>query len=86
MTEKIKIGCTRPASEAVEELKVGDVQAGNEESENSKEEKHMIRVGKPAPDFSASGYKNGEFINLKLSDFKGQWVVLCFYPGDFTFV
>ncbi|HID02876.1 MAG TPA: redoxin domain-containing protein, partial [Desulfobacterales bacterium] len=27
-----------------------------------------------------------EFINIKLSDYLGKWVLLCFYPGDFTFV
>jgi peroxiredoxin (alkyl hydroperoxide reductase subunit C) len=26
------------------------------------------------------------FKNIKLSDYRGKWVVLCFYPGDFTFV
>ncbi len=44
------------------------------------------RVGKPAPDFEASGFVGGKFRNVMLSDYKGQWVVLCFYPGDFTFV
>lgn len=44
------------------------------------------QVGQPAPDFEATAYAEGEFKNIKLSDFKGQWVVLCFYPGDFTFV
>ena len=44
------------------------------------------RVGKPAPDFEASAYLDGRFKNIRLSDYKGQWVVLCFYPGDFTFV
>lgn len=44
------------------------------------------KVGKPAPDFEASAYVDGTFKNIVLSDFKGQWVVLCFYPGDFTFV
>ena len=29
---------------------------------------------------------NGGFKNLKLSDYKGKWVVMCIYPGDFTFV
>jgi peroxiredoxin (alkyl hydroperoxide reductase subunit C) len=46
----------------------------------------MIQVGKKAPDFSSPGYQNGNFINLKLSDYLGKWVLLCFYPGDFTFV
>ena len=47
----------------------------------------MARVGKQAPDFEASAYIAGEgFKNKKLSDYRGQWVLLCFYPGDFTFV
>ena len=54
-----------------------------------KEEPRMTvaRVGKKAPDFEASAYVAGEgFKNVRLSDYRGQWVVLCFYPGDFTFV
>jgi peroxiredoxin (alkyl hydroperoxide reductase subunit C) len=43
-------------------------------------------VGKEAPDFEASAFVDGGFKNIKLSDYRGQWVVLCFYPGDFTFV
>jgi len=44
-------------------------------------------VGKAAPDFEASAYVGGEgFKNIRLSDYEGQWVILCFYPGDFTFV
>ena len=47
----------------------------------------MARVGKKAPDFEASAYVAGEgFKNVKLSNYQGQWVVICFYPGDFTFV
>ncbi len=46
----------------------------------------MITVGQMAPDFAAPGYQRGKFINVKLSDYLGRWVVLCFYPGDFTFV
>jgi peroxiredoxin (alkyl hydroperoxide reductase subunit C) len=44
------------------------------------------RVGQTAPDFEANAFINGGFKNLRLSDFKGKWTVLCFYPGDFTFV
>jgi len=44
------------------------------------------KVGKAAPDFEASAFVNGGFKNIKLSDYKGKWVVVCFYPGDFTFV
>lgn len=45
------------------------------------------RVGKQAPDFEAPAYVVGQgFKNIRLSDYQGKWVVLCFYPGDFTFV
>mgnify|MGYP000181586876 FL=1 len=46
----------------------------------------MIRVGQKAPDFNAPAYHAGKFTSVTLSDFLGKWVVLCFYPGDFTFV
>ncbi|MCI4398521.1 MAG: redoxin domain-containing protein [Acidobacteria bacterium] len=52
-----------------------------------KEVKHMqVTVGKKAPDFEASAFHEGGFKNVKLSDYLGKWVLLCFYPGDFTFV
>lgn len=51
-----------------------------------REEIMLARVGHTAPDFEAGAFFDGTFKNLKLSDFKGKWVVLCFYPGDFTFV
>jgi peroxiredoxin (alkyl hydroperoxide reductase subunit C) len=46
----------------------------------------MIKVGKKAPDFAAPAYQQGKFISVKLSEYLGKWVLLCFYPGDFTFV
>ena len=46
----------------------------------------IARVGQKAPDFTAPAYHNGTFTNIKLSDHLGKWVLLCFYPGDFTFV
>lgn len=46
----------------------------------------IARVGKPAPDFEAMAYHEGGFKLVQLSDFDGQWRLLCFYPGDFTFV
>jgi len=47
----------------------------------------MARVGKEAPDFEASAFVAEEgFKTIKLSDYRGKWVLLCFYPGDFTFV
>ena len=43
-------------------------------------------VQKPAPDFTATAVVDGEFKEVKLSDYKGKYVVLFFYPLDFTFV
>ena len=44
------------------------------------------RVGKPAPDFELTAFIDDGFKNVRLSDYKGKWIVVCFYPGDFTFV
>ena len=46
----------------------------------------MSLVGKPAPDFELEGFFNGQFNNYKLLDFRKKWVLLLFYPLDFTFV
>lgn len=43
-------------------------------------------VGQKAPDFTAPAYHNDGFTQISLSDHAGKWVLLCFYPGDFTFV
>jgi alkyl hydroperoxide reductase subunit AhpC len=45
-----------------------------------------VKVGKPAPDFEAKAYVKGEIKMVHLADYQGQWVMLYFYPGDFTFV
>ena len=45
-----------------------------------------IRVGQEAPDFTATAVFDQEFKTIKLSDYRGQYVVLFFYPLDFTFV
>jgi len=46
----------------------------------------MPLVGSPAPEFKANAYVNGELKELSLSDYRGKWVYLLFYPLDFTFV
>lgn len=43
-------------------------------------------VTKPAPDFHADAVSKGAFTKIKLSDYRGKYVVLFFYPLDFTFV
>ena len=44
------------------------------------------QIGKPAPPFTADAVVNGDFKSVSLSDYKGKYVVLFFYPLDFTFV
>jgi len=43
-------------------------------------------VGRKAPEFALEGVLNGKFHTYRLTDYKGKWVVLFFYPLDFTFV
>ena len=43
-------------------------------------------IGKPAPNFQGQAVVNGEFKSISLADYKGKYVVLFFYPLDFTFV
>jgi len=48
----------------------------------------IAKVGKPAPDFNLPSTKNMETLaeNITLADYKGKWLILLFYPLDFTFV
>jgi len=83
MSEDLEIGCARPTGGPVGET------VETKETENKIEkikEEAMIKVGQKAPDFTAPAYHKGKFVSVKLSEYLGKWVVLCFYPGDFTFV
>lgn len=71
----------------------GSVTGATPETPNSngqptpkKETIMTARVGQKAPDFTAPAYFKGSFTSVKLSDFAGKWVLVCFYPGDFTYV
>ena len=46
----------------------------------------MIKVGERAPDFEVESCFKGQFSRVKLNDYKNKWIVLFFYPLDFTFV
>jgi peroxiredoxin (alkyl hydroperoxide reductase subunit C) len=83
MAEEVDVGCARPTGGPV-----GEPESEEKENETKtiEEKSTMIKVGQKAPDFTAPAYHKGKFINEKLSDHLGKWVVLCFYPGDFTFV
>tara|TARA_Y100001968_G_C19310144_1_gene693726 strand:+ start:504 stop:1106 length:603 start_codon:yes stop_codon:yes gene_type:complete len=45
-----------------------------------------LRVGQKAPDFTATAVIDQEFKEISLSQYRGKYVVLFFYPLDFTFV
>jgi len=75
-------GCARPTGAVVGEHTVQQ----NEESSYKDTKMLNAMVGKKAPDFEAPAYFRGKFTSVKLSDYLGKWVLLCFYPGDFTFV
>ncbi len=81
MAEKAA-GCARPTGAVVGE------QTPAEKQEPVAKEIKMVtaRVAAKAPDFTAPAYYKGGFTTVTLSEFLGKWVMLCFYPGDFTFV
>jgi peroxiredoxin (alkyl hydroperoxide reductase subunit C) len=83
MAEEMDVGCARPTGGPVGET----VEKNETETQTqAKEVSPMVKVGKKAPDFAAPAYHQGKFVSVKLSEYLGKWVLLCFYPGDFTFV
>jgi NADH-dependent peroxiredoxin subunit C len=46
----------------------------------------MLAINTIVPEFELEAYQNNKIKRIKLSDYKGKWVVLIFYPADFTFV
>ena len=83
MPQEKPVGCARPTGGVVGEDKSPAEAAP---APAAKEVRKMIQVGKKAPDFVAPCYYKGKFDSVQLSEYLGKWVVLCFYPGDFTFV
>lgn len=55
---------------------------------DNKSEVTFAKVGQPAPDFNLPSTKNMDTLaeNISLSDYEGKWLILLFYPLDFTFV
>jgi peroxiredoxin (alkyl hydroperoxide reductase subunit C) len=83
MPEEFKPGCQRPPIKKAN----AETEISTTTEVSTKEAKpSMVKVGKPAPDFTAAAFGQGKFVNTSLSEYKGKWVLLCFYPGDFTFV
>ncbi|HXV81656.1 MAG TPA: peroxiredoxin [Candidatus Binatia bacterium] len=47
---------------------------------------NALRIGDKAPDFRVKGILRGEVAEYSLSAYRGKWLVLFFYPADFTFI
>ena len=79
------VGCAKPTGAVIGQKPES---TATQETETQRGVPPMVtaKVGAKAPDFQAPAYHRGKFINVKLSDYAGKWVLLCFYPGDFTFV
>jgi peroxiredoxin len=50
------------------------------------EYRSSVRVGQSVPDYEFEAFYKGDIRTMKFSDFRGKWLVVMFYPGDFTFV
>jgi peroxiredoxin (alkyl hydroperoxide reductase subunit C) len=46
----------------------------------------VLKINQEVPDFELEAFHEGKIKKVKLSDYKGKWVVLLLYPADFTFV
>jgi hypothetical protein len=83
--KELKVGCGKPTGATVGEGKREETSM--QQTRTTKEAMMATaRIGAKAPDFEAPAYQKGKFGQIKLSDYVGKWVCVCFYPGDFTFV
>jgi peroxiredoxin (alkyl hydroperoxide reductase subunit C) len=58
----------------------------HEHCNHAHEEEQILRIGHPAPTFTAEAFQDGQIKKISLEDYKGKWVIIFFYPADFTFV
>ena len=79
-----KSSCVEPAAGPI----VSEQEPETKSHEQPRKGTTMVqaKVGQKAPDFEATAFIDRSFKSIKLSDYAGRWVALCFYPGDFTFV
>ena len=83
---EIKDGCVKPAKGPLLPTAEPSGQTGGT-TPSQEVPKMLARVGGEAIDFEANAFVADKgFQPVKLSDYKGKWIIICFYPGDFTFV
>lgn len=82
MTSPDDTGCERPVSE----VPAAPEPAQAPEPKSKEGPMQQVRVGHPAPKFTAPAWYNGGFTKVSLEEKLGHWLLVCFYPGDFTFV
>ncbi|MEK7143842.1 MAG: redoxin domain-containing protein [Patescibacteria group bacterium] len=46
----------------------------------------MVKIGQAISDFELETFQDEQIKKVKLSDYRGKWLVLLFYPADFTFI
>ena len=46
----------------------------------------MLKIGKKVPDMKLQVFQDNEFKDISLGDYRGKWLVMVFYPADFTFI
>ena len=85
MAKQKQDGCVKPVAGPIDS---GGEAAAGAPAPTQEVTRMRARVGQEAPDFEATAFipSTGDFQPVKLSDYKGKWITLCFYPGDFTFV
>ena len=84
--KELKVGCARPKGAKAGEPAAEAPAPSAAPLEKKEETMSTAKIGQKAPDFEAPAYQDGQFGQVSLSDYLGKWVVMCFYPGDFTFV
>jgi hypothetical protein len=81
-----KDGCVKPVRGPIVPQTTSS-QTGSAPAGQGRQPAMLARVGGEAIDFEATAYIEGQgFQPVRLSDYRGKWIVLCFYPGGFTFV
>jgi len=73
---------------AIDEEKEEKVEEKTEEVEEMERTQAGVLVLRKLPEFQMDAYdpKTGKYIKVSSADYKGRWLVVCFYPADFTFV